>query len=57
MFVKIDGETQYLWRALDHEGEILENYVTKMRSKGGFEVPSQSASALRSGKEDRDRKA
>jgi putative transposase len=23
----------YLWRAVDHEGEILENYVTKTRDK------------------------
>jgi putative transposase len=22
MFVKINGETQYLWRAVDHEGEV-----------------------------------
>ena len=29
MFVKINGETHYLWRAVDHEGEILESYVTK----------------------------
>jgi len=33
MFVKINGETHYLWRAVDHEGEILENYVTKKRDK------------------------
>ena len=24
---------QYLWRAVDHEGEILESYVTKTRDK------------------------
>jgi len=33
VFVKINGETHYLWRAVDHEGEILESYVTKMRDK------------------------
>ena len=33
MFVKINGETHYLWRAIDHEGEILESYVTKKRDK------------------------
>lgn len=27
--MKISGETYYLWRAVDHEGEILESYVTK----------------------------
>ena len=24
----------YLWRAVDHEGEILESYVTRTRDKG-----------------------
>jgi putative transposase len=34
VFVKINGETYYLWRAVDYEGEILESYVTKTRDKG-----------------------
>ncbi len=29
MYVKLNGEMVYLWRAVDHEGEILESYVTK----------------------------
>lgn len=33
VFVKINGERHYLWRAADHEGEILESYVTKTRDK------------------------
>lgn len=33
MYVKINGEMHYLWRAVDHEGEILESYVTKKRDK------------------------
>jgi putative transposase len=33
MYVKINGEMVYLWRAVDHEGEILEIYVTKTRDK------------------------
>jgi len=33
VFVRINGETHYLWRAVDHEGEILESYVTKTRDK------------------------
>jgi putative transposase len=33
MFVKISGETHYLWRAVDYEVEILESYVTKTRDK------------------------
>jgi len=33
VYVKINGETHYLWRAVDHEGEVLESYVTKKRDK------------------------
>jgi len=33
VFVKINGETHYLWCAIDHEGEVLVNYVTKKRDK------------------------
>ncbi|MDC1482554.1 IS6 family transposase, partial [Ascidiaceihabitans sp.] len=33
VFVKIDGEMHYLWRAVDHEGEVLESYVTKRRDR------------------------
>jgi putative transposase len=33
MYVKINGEMIYLWRAVDQEGEILESYVTKTRDK------------------------
>jgi putative transposase len=33
VYVKINGETHYLWRAVDHEGEVLESYVTKSRDK------------------------
>jgi putative transposase len=29
VFVKINGEAHYLWRAVDHEGEVLESFVTK----------------------------
>jgi putative transposase len=31
VYVKINGEMHYLWRAVDHEGEVLETYVTKSR--------------------------
>ena len=31
VFVKINGDMHYLWRAVDHEGEVLESYVTKRR--------------------------
>ena len=33
MYVKLNGEMVYLLRAVDHEGEILESYVTKKRDK------------------------
>ena len=33
MYVKLNGEMIYLWRAVDHEGEILESCVTKTRDK------------------------
>jgi len=28
---KNNGETHYFWRAVDHECEVLESYVTKRR--------------------------
>jgi len=33
VFVKINGVQHYLWRAVDHEGEVLESYVAKTRDK------------------------
>ena len=32
-FVKINGQRHYLWRAVDHEGEVLVSFVTKARDK------------------------
>lgn len=34
VFVKINGGRHYLWRAVDHKGEVLESFVTKTRDKG-----------------------
>jgi putative transposase len=31
VFVRINGDIYYLWRAVDHEGEVLEVFVTKKR--------------------------
>ncbi len=31
--MKVNGETHYLWRAVDHEGEVLDSFVTKIRDK------------------------
>ena len=33
VFVRINGETRYLWRAVDHEGEVLECFVTRKRDR------------------------
>ena len=32
--MKVNGRLCYLWRALDHEGEVLEAVVTAKRDKG-----------------------
>lgn len=33
MFVKLNGETCYLWRAVNHEGAVPESLVTKSRDR------------------------
>ena len=33
VFVRINGKTCYLWRAVDHEGEVLEVFATKWRDR------------------------
>jgi putative transposase len=33
VFVRINGENHYLWRAVDLEGEVLEVFVTKQRDR------------------------
>jgi|TARA_R110000787_G_scaffold273666_2_gene381452 putative transposase len=33
VFVKINGQTHYLWRAVDHESEMLECFVSKRRDR------------------------
>ena len=33
VYMKINGEMRYLWRAVDHEGEVLESFVTTTRDK------------------------
>src|SRR3954469_6913811 len=47
MYVKVNGEMRYLWRAVDHEGEILESFVTKDREGGRSEVHEEGAQASR----------
>jgi putative transposase len=33
VFVKVNGKLCYLWRAVDHEGEVLDAVVTSKRNK------------------------
>ena len=33
VFVRINGEVHYLWRAVDHEGEVLEAFVTRRQDR------------------------
>lgn len=33
VFVRVNGVQHYLWRAVDHEGEVLEAFVSKHRDK------------------------
>ncbi|MEQ8827106.1 MAG: IS6 family transposase [Parvibaculum sp.] len=33
VFVRVNGERRYLWRAVDHEGEALEVHVTRTRDR------------------------
>ena len=35
MYVKINGETHYLWRAVDHEGKVVQSFDTRKRDKSG----------------------
>ena len=31
--MNINGKTHYLWRAVDHEGEVLESFVSRRRDR------------------------
>ena len=33
VFVKLNGKQHYLWRAIDHEGEVLDCVVSKKRDR------------------------
>jgi len=33
VFVKNNGQVHYLWRAVDHEGDVLEAQATKRRDR------------------------
>ena len=54
VFVKVNGKLCYLWRAVDHEGEVLEAVVTAKRDMAGALKPTaddrhRPASGLLSG--------
>ena len=55
VFVLINGEMHYLWRAVDHEGEVLEVFVTKRRDRSGCASVSEACDeAVWATKGDRD---
>lgn len=33
VYVKINGEMHYLWRAVDQKGEVLESFASKAQDK------------------------
>ena len=33
VFVRINGEQHHLWRAVDHEGQVMEVYASKTRNR------------------------
>jgi putative transposase len=45
MYVKVNGEMRYLWRAVGHEGDVLESFVTKERDKAAALIMSRSQPA------------
>jgi hypothetical protein len=42
VFVKINGGTHYLWRAVDHEGEVLESFDNAPLSQGSVQIPVEN---------------
>jgi putative transposase len=58
VFVKINGKTHYMWRAVDHEGEVLDAFFHKAsRPQGSIEILQEIDEALRSNRKDRHRQA
>ena len=50
--MKINGEMRYLWRAVDHEGEVLEQSSPPRTGQGrGAEVHQESDEAPRPAEE------
>ena len=58
VFVKVNGKLCYLWRAVDHEGEVLEAVVTsKTGQSGGGETSQEDHEEVRPTAEHRHRQA
>ena len=49
VFVRINGKTHYLWRAVDHEGEVVEVFVTKRRDRRASRRTPPATGPARSG--------
>jgi hypothetical protein len=47
--VKLNGEMVYLWRAVDHEGEVLESREPSLRIFPHFAMPVGGLGELRKG--------
>jgi putative transposase len=47
MVVRIAGERMYLWRAVDHEGEVLDMLVQRRRDSRGAAADAQAAQEAR----------
>ena len=43
VFLKINGRLQYLWRAVDQDGEVLDILVQSRRNKPAARILSQAA--------------
>jgi putative transposase len=57
VYVRINGEMRYLWRAVDHEGEVLESFVTTTRDKAAaLKFIKKGAEAPRTTQGDRHRR-
>ena len=58
VFVRINGELHYLWRAVDHEIDALEAFVTKKRDRrateGLLKFLKKIIEAVRQSKDDSD---
>ena len=47
VFVRINGEVHYLWRAVDHEGEVLQGFLIRqsLRDQRSLFIPVSSDTA------------